>query len=198
MLILASLKLNNRKDVTANHIVNIANRKVVIVNGDYNGKEKNLRSLMESAKKIGQIAEAEAYAADENATISPNVVNAIIEEGINKLILPKEYGGPQIDFKTFSDMVKTVGYYNLSAAWLTYFFSLHNAWVAFLPKHRMDEIVHDGGLVSDVFAPVGKVEKCDDGFILSGTWNFISGVNYSNWIAEVLNINLTMKKNQNK
>ena len=139
--------------------------------------------LMESAKKIGEIAEAEAYTADENATISPNVVKAIIEERINKLILPKEYGGPQIDFKTFADIIKTVGYYNLSAAWLTYFFSLHNAWVAFLPKNRMDEIVHDGGLVADVFAPVGKVEKCDGGFILSGTWNYISGINYSEWIA---------------
>lgn len=139
--------------------------------------------LMNGAKKIGQIAEAEAYTADENATISPNVVDAIMKEGINKLILPKEYGGPQIDFKTYSDMVKTVGYYNLSAAWLTYFFSLHNGWVAYLPKQRMDEIFHDGGLVADVFAPVGKVEKCDGGFILSGTWNYISGINYSTWIA---------------
>ncbi|MGG0656997.1 acyl-CoA dehydrogenase family protein [Rummeliibacillus pycnus] len=139
--------------------------------------------LMESAKKIGKIAEAEAYKADENATISHNVINVIVEEGINKLILPKEYGGPQIDFKTFSDMVKTVGYYNLSAAWLTYFFSVHNAWVAFLPKHRMDEIVYDSGLVADVFAPVGKVEKCDGGFILSGTWNYVSGINYSEWIS---------------
>lgn len=139
--------------------------------------------LMESAKKVGQIAEAEAYTADENATISPNVIKVIIEEGINKLILPKEYGGPQIDFKTFDDMVKTVGYYNLSAAWLTYFFSVHNAWVAFLPKHRMDEIVYDGGLIADVFAPVGKLEKCDGGFIISGTWNYVSGINYSEWIS---------------
>lgn len=139
--------------------------------------------LIESARKIGQIAEAEAYTSDENATISPKVINVIIEEGINKLILPKEYGGPQIDFKTFDEMIRTVGYYNLSAAWLTYFFSVHNAWVAFLPKHRMDEIVYDGGLVADVFAPVGKLEKCDGGFIVSGTWNYVSGINYSEWIS---------------
>lgn len=41
--------------------------------------------LIESARKIGQIAEAEAYTSDENATISPKVINVIIEEGINKL-----------------------------------------------------------------------------------------------------------------
>lgn len=145
--------------------------------------QKTYYQLMESAKRIGQIAEAEAYEADENASISSNVIKVIIEEEINKLILPKEYGGPQINFKTFSDMVKTVGYYNLSAAWLTYFFSVHNAWIAFLPKQRMDEIVYDGGLVADVFAPVGRVEKCDGGFLLSGTWNYVSGINYCEWIS---------------
>ena len=146
-------------------------------------EEKIYSKLMESAKRIGQLAEKEALQADAEATISQNVVNVIIEEGINKLILPKEYGYPQIDFTTFTNMVKTVGYYNLSAAWLTYFYSLHNSWVPFLSKKRMDEIYATGGLIADIFAPVGKVERCEGGFLLSGKWNYVSGVNYAEWIA---------------
>ena len=138
---------------------------------------------MESAKRIGQLAEKEALQADANATISQNVVDAIKEEGIHRLIIPKEYGYPQIDFTTFSDMVKTVGYYNLSAAWLTYFYSLHNAWVPFLPKHRMDEIVASGGLLADIFAPVGKLERCEGGYLLSGKWGYVSGINYAEWVG---------------
>jgi len=145
--------------------------------------EQIYRKLMESAKKIGQLAEKESKQADKNSTISQNVVDAIVDEGINKLILPKDYGWPQIDFTTFSDIVKTVGYHNLSAAWLTYFFALHNSWVAFLPKYRMDEIVNDGGLLADIFAPIGKVRRCDGGFLLSGKWNFVSGINYSEWVS---------------
>jgi len=139
--------------------------------------------LMASAKRVGLVAEKEAIEADKNATVSQNVINAIVEEELNRLILPKAYGWPQIDFKTFVDMVKTVGYYNLSAAWLTYFYALHNAWAAFLPKHRMDEIVHEGGLLADIFAPVGKVKKVDGGYLLTGKWHFVSGVNYSTWIS---------------
>ena len=145
--------------------------------------EKIYSKLMESAKRIGQLAEKEALQADANATISQNIVNAIMEEGIHRLILPKEYGYPQIDFTTFTDMVKTVGYYNLSAAWLTYFYALHNSWVPFLSKKRMDEIFSTGGLIADIFAPVGKVERCDGGYLLSGKWNYVSGVNYAEWIA---------------
>ena len=136
--------------------------------------EKIYSKLMESAKRIGQLAEKEALQADANATISQNVVNVIMEEGIHRLILPKEYGYPQIDFPTFTDMVKTVGYYNLSAAWLTYFYALHNSWVPFLSKKRMDEVFSTGGLIADIFAPVGKVERCDGGYLLSGKWNYVS------------------------
>jgi alkylation response protein AidB-like acyl-CoA dehydrogenase len=145
--------------------------------------EQLYNQIMDSAKKVGLIAEQEAVEADKNATISQNVVDAIIEGGLNRLIIPKEYGFPQIDFTTFSDYVKVVGYHNLSAAWVTYFYALHNAWVAFLPKHRMDEIYEDGGLLADIFAPVGRVEKVKDGFILNGKWNFVSGINYSEWVS---------------
>ncbi|WP_342387468.1 acyl-CoA dehydrogenase family protein [Salinicoccus bachuensis] len=144
---------------------------------------KLYNELMASAKKVGVIAEQEAVEADRNATISKNVADAIVEGGLNRLIIPKEYGFPQIDFNTFADIVRTVGYHNLSAAWVTYFYALHNSWVAFLPKNRMDEIYEDGGLLADIFAPVGKVEKVEGGFILNGRWNFVSGINHSEWIS---------------
>ena len=67
--------------------------------------------LMESAKKIGQLAEQEVLAAEQNSSLSQNVVDAIIEAGVNRLIIPKEYGYPQIDFTTYADLVKEVGYY---------------------------------------------------------------------------------------
>ena len=78
--------------------------------------ELNLyEQLMASATKIGKIAEAEALEADKNATVSQNVINAIREEQIHRLLLPKEYGFPQIDFWTYADLIKKVSYYNSSA-----------------------------------------------------------------------------------
>ncbi len=145
--------------------------------------EKIHNKLMESAKRIGMIAEKEALEADKNASISQKVVNILMEEEIHRLILPKIYGHPQIDFKTYTDFIQKVGFYNLSAAWLSYFYSLHNSWTTLLPKHRMDEIVGDGGLLADIFAPVGRVEQVEGGFLLSGKWNFVSGINYATWVS---------------
>ncbi|WP_226036064.1 acyl-CoA dehydrogenase family protein [Aquibacillus saliphilus] len=146
-------------------------------------EQKTKEQILESARRIGKAAEAESLQADLDATLSENIIDIIREEQINKLILPKQFGGPQIDFTTFAEMVKEVGYYNLSAAWITYFFSLHNGWVAYLPEHRQQEIVDSDGLLADIFAPIGKIDKVDGGFILSGKYNYVSGINYSGWVA---------------
>ena len=37
------------------------------------------------------------------------------------MLLPKQYGGPQIDFEIFAKIIRKVAYHNISAAWLTYF-----------------------------------------------------------------------------
>lgn len=147
-------------------------------------ENKNLYDeIMNKAKRIGQAAELEAMEAEKNSTISQNVADIIRQEEIHRLIWPKEYGHPQIDWRTFVDMVSTVGYHNLSAAWLTYFFSAHNAWVNYYPKEIRDEIFEQAGFVADVFAPIGKVEPCEGGYTISGTYNFVSGINYSDWVG---------------
>ena len=130
--------------------------------------------IMQKAKRIGEAAELEAIEADHNSTISPRIAELIREEEVHRLILPKEFGHPQLDWRTFSDFVSTVGYHNLSAAWLSYFFSCHNAWVCYYPKHIRDEVINQGGFVADVFAPIGKVEPAEGGYTVSGKYNFVS------------------------
>jgi len=146
-------------------------------------KKALYEEFMQKAKRIGEAAELEAIEADHNSTISQRIADIIREEEIHRLILPKEFGFPQLDWRTFADMVSTVGYHNLSTAWLTYFFSVHNAWVSYYPKHIRDEVINQGGFVADVFAPIGKVTPVEDGYIVSGRYNFVSGINYSDWVG---------------
>jgi alkylation response protein AidB-like acyl-CoA dehydrogenase len=142
-----------------------------------------IQKLLEAAEKVGQLAEKEAQEAEKNATISENVVKLIKETKLNRIMLPKEYGSPQIDLKGFAKIVRKVANYNISAAWLTYLYPLHNILPAYLPKKGRDEIINQGGLIVDVFAAVGKAEKDGDGYRINGTWNFASGVLYSDWIG---------------
>lgn len=147
------------------------------------GYETDVNALIAGAERVGQLAEEELQEAEKNATFSPKVIDAIKEAQLNRLMLPKKYGGPQVDLRTFMKIIRTVGKYNTSAAWLTYFYGLHNVVPAFLPEKGRDEVVYQGGMICDVFPPVGKIEKDGNGFRFSGTWDFASGVLYSDWVG---------------
>ncbi|AZV45232.1 Acyl-CoA dehydrogenase type 2 domain-containing protein [Peribacillus asahii] len=147
-------------------------------------KNMTFEQLLEGAEKIGRLAEQEAKTAEENATISENVINLMKETQISKLMLPKKYGFPQVDFAEFSKIIRKVANYNISAAWLTFLYPLHNSLPAYLPEVEGEKIIQDGGLICDVFAAVGKAEPDGDGGVrVNGKWNFASGVLYSDWIG---------------
>ncbi|GMO01257.1 flavin-dependent monooxygenase [Parageobacillus thermoglucosidasius] len=140
-------------------------------------------ALLAKAEEIGRIAEEEAGEADRNACFSDRVARAIKEAGFHKLMRPKQYGGLQVDLRTYGEIVRTVARYSVAAGWLTYFYSMHEVWAAYLPPKGREEIFGQGGLLADVVAPVGRVEKDGDGYRLYGQWNFCSGVLHSDWIG---------------
>ncbi|MFJ8235324.1 acyl-CoA dehydrogenase [Ureibacillus sp. NPDC094379] len=153
-----------------------------------------IEQLLEGAKRVGELAEKEAHESEINASISQNVIDLMKETQITRILLPKEYGGPQVDLKSFSKIVRMVSQFNISAGWLAYLYPLHNIIPAYLPKETRDEIVNSEGLICDVFAAVGKAEKVDGGYVVSGTWNFASGVNYSEWIGLGVSIEVEDKE----
>lgn len=148
-----------------------------------NAENVTVEDLLAGAERIGKLAELEALDAEQNRTISENVVNLIKDTHISRMLLPNKYGGPQIGLKTFAQIIRKVSYHNVSAGWLTYLYPLHNSLPSYLPEKGMDEIANSGGLIVDVFAPVGKAEKDGEGYRISGKWNFASGVLYSEWIG---------------
>ncbi|MFD1708337.1 acyl-CoA dehydrogenase [Siminovitchia sediminis] len=144
-------------------------------------KAFNVEELFAAARKVGEVSEKEYKEAEANATVSQNVIDAIKDADIHNLLLPKSYGGPQIDLKTYAKLIRIISKHNPSAGWLASLYSIHNVWVSYLPKKARDEVA--GKINADIFAPVGKVTDSGDHYILSGTYNFVSGCLYSDWIG---------------
>lgn len=139
--------------------------------------------LIDKARAAGQLAEQEVAQSEKNASVSQRYVDKLIEAQITRANLPEQYGGPQISLRGLGEIVRTVAYYNISAAWLAYFYPLHNSLAAHLPQEGRDEIIHSHELISDVFAPVGKATVVEGGIRLTGTYSYTSGVNFAGWVG---------------
>ncbi|MFB3167744.1 acyl-CoA dehydrogenase family protein [Neobacillus sp. 179-C4.2 HS] len=146
-------------------------------------KTPNKEELLKKAKEVGLLAEKYALKADQDSRLPDEVIEKIKEAGFHKLMRPKAYGGQYLDYFTFGEIIRTIANHSVAAAWLSYFFVIHETWVAYLPEESRDELYNSGGLMADVFAPVGKVTDDGEGYRLSGQWNFCSGVLWSDWIG---------------
>ena len=142
-----------------------------------------VEQLLAGAEQVGKLAEKEAAEAEKNASVSENVIRLIKETKISRILLPKKYNEPQVDLRTFDQIIRRVAYYDVSAAWLTFLYALHNVLPSFLPPAGRDEIVNQGGLICDIFAALGKGEREGNGFRISGQWDFVSGVLHSDWVG---------------
>jgi len=135
------------------------------------------------AELIGQRAELEVASAEKSGCFSQQLRDFVHEMELHKLLRPIQYGGSGAGARTFSEVVRTIATYNASAAWLAYFVSLHEQWVAFLPEEGRQEIYKSDGFTGDIFFPMGKIEYVDGGVMLSGEWSFGSGVLWDEWMG---------------
>lgn len=139
--------------------------------------------MIKRAEYIGQVAEAELFEAERNGGYSSKLKDAIHEAQIHRLPRPKRYGGLGMTQRTVSDVVKTVARHSVSGAWLTYFMPLHESWIALLPPEGREEVYSEDKFIADIFFPIGKVEYVEGGVLLSGQWNWGSGIDFCEWIG---------------
>jgi len=141
------------------------------------------KEFLQRAKTIGEIGEAGAYDADRNGHVSEELIQAIKDAQLADLWKPRRYGGLGIDLKSYYDIIRITSHHNMATGWLSYFYSIHEVWVGYLQPEGREEVYGDGGLVADVLAPLGTIEKEGDGYRISGQWNFGSGILHSSWVG---------------
>jgi alkylation response protein AidB-like acyl-CoA dehydrogenase len=138
--------------------------------------------LIEDAARVGQLALAEIEEAERNAEFSQEVIRTMVDAGFHHMLLPRRYGG-MVSMRTYEQVLRTVAYYNMSAAWLCYFWAIHPIWVAYMRNEAADLILSEDKLIADIFAAQGRLERDGTGWRLFGEWKFGSGAIYAEWIG---------------
>lgn len=92
----------------------------------------NHEYFMKAAAEIGAYVESVAAQSDKDAGLPEEFGQLIRKHQVNRLLRPRCYGGHAQGPRTFAEVIRKVAYHNAAAAWLTYFFPLHEQWVAYL------------------------------------------------------------------
>lgn len=121
--------------------------------------------------------------ANSTRKVPRETIQELQDIGFFKLLLKKEYGGLEADLKTFFHSQLEISKHCMSTAWSCGILAVHAYQMALMDKQAQDDVYLDNPntLIASAYAPMGKVEVVDGGFMFSGHWAWNSGGDHADW-----------------
>jgi 3-hydroxy-9,10-secoandrosta-1,3,5(10)-triene-9,17-dione monooxygenase len=141
--------------------------------------------LLDRARAVGELAWTRREQTEQERRIPDEVIDALRESGLVHLGNQRRWGGAEADPVTMLDIGREIARGSASLGWLFAITSFHTWYMAFTSEELQKEVWGDDNstFVADSFAPVGKVERVVDGYLLSGRWRFASGIEWAGWVS---------------
>jgi alkylation response protein AidB-like acyl-CoA dehydrogenase len=141
----------------------------------------------QAARSLRPLIAEESAESERNRTLTPRTVDALWASGLMQWCNPTEAAGSE---PSFADMIDTwieLAWQDGSLGWI----GIANlpsaaAFAAYLPDEGFDEVfTRNGNRVTGggQFFPNGMGETIDNGYRISGAWNFGSGTGHAEYVA---------------
>lgn len=150
------------------------------------GTPESREDAIDRARSLFPLIRSQARAADDGRSLPREVVDAFVETGLTRIVVPRRWGGAELGLIAQMEAAIELGRAGGAMGWVGSFLMDHPFFVAHMDEQAQSD-VWDGpdgpdALIATSFAPVGSVTPADDGWVLSGDWSWASGVNYCSWI----------------
>jgi 3-hydroxy-9,10-secoandrosta-1,3,5(10)-triene-9,17-dione monooxygenase len=140
--------------------------------------------LVDRARALAPLFAEHASRSEVLRRPTDEAIAAVEEAEIFKLMVPRRYGGFELDMDTFVEVVLALSEGDASLAWVTAFLIEHNWMFCLFPESFQKQLYADRSyvLAPGMIAPSGVARPATGGFVLSGRWQFATGVWHASWI----------------
>jgi 3-hydroxy-9,10-secoandrosta-1,3,5(10)-triene-9,17-dione monooxygenase len=140
--------------------------------------------LVERARALTPLLAAHAAQAEKERKPVDSVIKAIEDAEIYKLMVPKCYGGLELDMDTFFDVGVALGEGDASMAWVSNFYIEHNWIFCHFPEAFQKELFASRTyvLAPAIISPTATVTPEKDGFRINGRWQWGTGIMHGDWV----------------
>jgi len=142
-------------------------------------------ALLETLRSLRDLIESSARADEESTELGGQVLAALEEAGLFNVMAPRDVGGLEADPLKVFEILKLLSYYDGSTGWYSQAATTGVAVVgAFLGERAIDAIFCSGerATCAGQAAPTGKAERSSDGYRISGSFSFGSGLPSASWV----------------
>lgn len=140
--------------------------------------------LVERARAMIPVLRERARACAHAHVVPDETIAEMTAAGFFRILQPRRWGGYEMHPNIFFDVQKALAEGCMSTGWMYGVVGCHPYELALFHDKAQAEVWSDNPdmLVSSTYQPVGKVEKADGGFYLSGRWGFSTGSTHCGWV----------------
>ena len=140
--------------------------------------------LVERARAMIPTLKARAAKTVTDRRVCDETIAEMQEAGFFRILQPKRWGGYEMNPNVLFDVQKLLAEGCMSTGWVYGVVGCHPYELALFHDEAQHEVWGEdtGVLASSSYQPVGKVERAEGGFYLSGRWGFSSGSEHCQWV----------------
>ncbi len=140
--------------------------------------------LIARACALAPLLAEQAAEAERLRRPTDGVIEALRESGVFRLMVPRKYGGLELDLDTFLEVGLALGEGDASLAWVTTFYIEHNWMLCQFPEAFQAELLGRQGytLAPAAIAPNGAAEPVHGGLRLNGRWQWGTGIMHADQV----------------
>jgi indole-3-acetate monooxygenase len=141
--------------------------------------------LLPRAKALAPELDSVGNYIDTHKALPKEILNAMFEAKLFRMLLPKSQGGAELDLPTFFKVIVALAEGDASAAWTVAQSNGCAMSAAYLePSVAKEMFGNDNSVLSWGF-PAGpcKATAVEGGWRVTGTWGFGSGSRHSTWVG---------------
>ncbi len=139
---------------------------------------------LQRARELAPVVRERAASAEPARQMEKETLDDLHRSGLLRFHQPKRWGGMELPFVAIFDLPFEVARGDASTAWNIGNLAIHH-WLLALYDPRAQEEVWganpDALIASGIAYPQGRGRRVDGGFVVSGFWNFSSGVDHCDW-----------------
>jgi 3-hydroxy-9,10-secoandrosta-1,3,5(10)-triene-9,17-dione monooxygenase len=139
--------------------------------------------LIENARALVPVLRERAAQCAELGHLPAATIDDFQEAGFFRIMQPALFGGYELNPQVFFAVQTILAEGCMSSAWVLGVVAIHNWQLGMFDVRAQSDVWQENSstLISSSYMPVGKVQRVDGGFKLSGRWGFSSGSKHCQW-----------------
>ncbi|MFJ2548791.1 flavin-dependent monooxygenase [Pseudomonas sp. NPDC087612] len=139
--------------------------------------------LAQRARELVPILRERAAHAAQRGQLPEETLRDFHDAGFFRILQPARWQGYELQPRDFFEVQMTLAEGCMSSAWVLGVVAIHNWQLALFDDRAAEDVWGEDSsvLISSSYMPVGKVERVEGGFKLSGRWGFSSGSKHCQW-----------------